>query len=306
MACSLPAELLALAASQGGCFTVAQAAAHGRSTRQLRVLESRGLLLRCAPKVTALVGSDPWQRGLWSAVLQIGGAVVSHESAGRLLGFPALPPLLSVTVPRDAHPRPLEGVRVHRCGPVPGGQVAVVDGLTVTSIERTVVDLAGEISRARLGFVVDDLLAGRRTSLVKLGGVLAEVRRRGRVGGATLASLLDERAGRPTPRSLLEQRLDDAIAAAGLGAGIAEYPLPGTAALTGFVDRAFPEARLILEADGRRWHTRTADYRRDRQRDRHAAMAGWQTVRIAWEELETDAPGVAAELRAIYLRRLAA
>ena len=76
--------------------------------------------------------------------------------------------------------------------------------------------------------------------------------------------------------------------------------------LLGFAAFITTIALLIVEADGRRWHTRTADFARDRRRDRQAATRGWLTVRISWEELMSDPGGVAADLRAVYDQRRAA
>lgn len=305
-AAHLPTELLHLAARQGGCLTIAQARASGLDARRLRVLEARGLLLRKTPQVYALPGAEPWRRDVWAAVLQHPGAVASHETAGRLLGLPAMPERVVVTVAAGANPRQIDGIRIHQVGPVPTAQLNITDGLACTNIERTLCDLGSVFSRARLGFVLDDLLTSRRTSLAKVGATLAERRRSGRRGAPVIATLLDERAGRPIPRTRLEAQLDAVLAAAGLVGARAEYPLPTEGELRGFVDRAFPDARLIVEADGRRWHTRTADFARDRQRDRHAARRGWLTIRVSWEELDADPGGVAADLRAVYDQRRAA
>lgn len=305
-AAHLPRELVTLAMQQGGCFTIRQGAAVAVDARRLRRLADRSLLSRRAPQVYGLPGATSWQPDLWAAVLQVPGAVVSHESAGRMLGFSAMGDVVALTVPSGTHPRGSGGARVHQLGPVPDTQVTLIDGLSCTTVERTLCDLAAVFSRARLGFVLDDALAARRTTLAAVGSVGAERAARGRRGTALLSSLLDERIGRPVPRSELERRLDAVLVSAGLVGGRCEYPLPTDGGLRGFVDRAFPDVRLIVEADGRRWHTRSADFARDRARDRVAATGGWQTVRVTWEDLARDPVGVAADLRAIHSRRAAA
>jgi len=305
-AAHLPTQLLQLATRQGGCLTIGQARASGLDARRLRVLEARGLLLRKTPQVYAVPGADPWRRDVWAAVLQHPGAVASHESAGRLLGLPAMPQRVVVTVPIGAKPRRIDGIRIHQGGPVPTAQLSAIDGLACTNVERTLCDLGSVFSRTRLGFVLDDVLAARRTTLAKVGALAAERRRSGRRGVGTIAGLLDERVGEPVPRSRLEAMLDAVLTKAGLAGARAEYPLPTDGSMRGFVDRALVEAFLIVEADGRRWHTRIADFSRDRSRDRKAATRGWLTVRISWEELVADPEGVAADLRELYAQRLAA
>ena len=86
------------------------------------------------------------------------------------------------------------------------------------------------------------------------------------------------------------------------GAGIAAF-----AASVLFVTLVPPrytgEAKLILEADGRRWHNRVAAQRHDRARDKAAARAGWQTMRFCHEELADDADGEAQAIRETYEER---
>ena len=72
---------------------------------------------------------------------------------------------------------------------------------------------------------------------------------------------------------------------------MAQRALPGTGAVEGVVDAAYPDCRLILEADGRRWHTRVDDLRRDHERDAEAARAGWQTLRFLYEQITQGSRG---------------
>ena len=43
--------------------------------------------------------------------------------------------------------------------------------------------------------------------------------------------------------------------------------------------------RILIEIDGRRWHTRTADETRDNERDQAANLVGWDTYRFTWADL---------------------
>lgn len=49
--------------------------------------------------------------------------------------------------------------------------------------------------------------------------------------------------------------------------------------------------RLILEADARRWHSRRADFERDRARDNAAAAAGLAVLRFTRRMLTEDFEG---------------
>ena len=76
-----------------------------------------------------------------------------------------------------------------------------------------------------------------------------------------------------------------------------------TAAIEGLVDAAYVPEKLILEADGRRWHTRTRDFPRDALRRNEAARVGWQTLGFLWDELKHDPEGVAATVRDVRQQR---
>ena len=47
--------------------------------------------------------------------------------------------------------------------------------------------------------------------------------------------------------------------------------------------------RLIVEADGRRWHTRKADQERDNLRDNEAVTHGYAVLRFTWPMLTRSA-----------------
>ncbi|MGH9037211.1 MAG: endonuclease domain-containing protein, partial [Acidimicrobiia bacterium] len=61
------------------------------------------------------------------------------------------------------------------------------------------------------------------------------------------------------------------------------------------VDFARPEDRLLIELDGRLWHSSAADRERDRQKDERATAHGWRTVRITWVEVH-DTPAQVLEM----------
>lgn len=101
----------------------------------------------------------------------------------------------------------------------------------------------------------------------------------------------------------MEALLFAVLRAGGLPDPVRQHPLP---ALTGRgrVDAAYPAAHLIVEADGRRWHTRVDDFARDRQRDIEAGLLGWRVVRLVWADL-VDRPTWVQQVVAGYLQRAA-
>jgi very-short-patch-repair endonuclease len=67
-----------------------------------------------------------------------------------------------------------------------------------------------------------------------------------------------------------------------------QAPFPGRAPGRQRVDALIDEWRLVLEADGRAWHTRVEDFERDKRRDGDAAAAGYQTLRFTWRQLTRE------------------
>ena len=283
--------VLELAAAQHGAISRRQVLDSGGSDALIRRRRVAGRWVAIMPGVYVIAGSPSTEaQAVWVALLAVGPTgVVSHETAGGIHGFAALPPgPISLTDRHGRHHR-REGVVVHQLDDHGPGDVRVVAGMPITSPARTVVDLAATLGVARLRRVVDEAHQSRTASSVEVALVLMRVARRGKPGIRPLASILDERTGgRAVAESELERRLLAVIRAALVGEPESQHPLPGSAARAGLVDFAFPAARLILEADGRRSHTRVADLARDRQRDLHAARAGWQTLRFAHEDLVGD------------------
>lgn len=112
---------------------------------------------------------------------------------------------------------------------------------------------------------------------------------------AKLGLVLDERSDAAVPPgSELERAMLTALRDAGLRPPQRQVALPGTGEIDGLVDAAYPDCRIILEADGRRWHTRVRDLACDHSRDAQAARAGWQTLRFLYEMIIHDPAGMCA------------
>ena len=255
--------------------------------------------------VMAGTPSDERQRK-WVAWLSLGEATVfSHESAGRVHPLPGIrPDVDAVTLPPGDHRR-RSGLIVHQqlLGPE---DVTIVDGFPTTTLCRTVCDLAMVMSGARLVKVVDAAQFDHRIPLARLGETLLRVGTTGRPGASRLTTELDRRGpGADLDQSQLERMLREVLALTDLPPGVAQHPLPGIGRRSGMVDHAFPEARLILEADGRRWHARHEAMATDAQRVLDASRVGWMTLRLLHENLTGDPADAAAAIAETYRTRLA-
>ncbi len=245
---------------------------------------------------------------LWRAVLCAGdGAVASHGSAARvhrLLSFNAGAP--EVLVPHRTN-QVVAGATVHRTRSLPASHRTVVEQLPLTTVARTIVDLAAHAPRRRLLGVVEEALSARRVTHDELSRCLADLSKPGRRGLVTAASVFGELGpGPPVDQSVLEARLHQLLADGGLPPLWPQLPFPGRILPTGCVDGGYLDCRVILEVDGRRWHQRIEDLRRDRDRDNDAARLGWQTLRFLWEHVVGDPMGTLATIAEVRQVRLLA
>ena len=297
-----------LAATQRGVVTRAQAMDLGMTARMIQRRLGSGLWVPVHHGVYAMPGvpDDP-VRTRWAAVLHAGeGSAISRHSAGRLHEFEEAmeDPMIDLNV-REPKRHPPEGVRWHRQIDMIDEDVVELDGLPVTSIPRTAMDLAADISVTRLRRFVESAIVHRGFESADFGVVLGRVRRSGKHGVRRMERVLDDVGpGRDLAHSELERLLDVAIETAGLPPPVHQHPLPGARDRPGFVDRCWPDVRWIVEADGRRWHTRRQQIGIDYDRRTGAQAVGFQTTGLLWERLHGDPVGSATMLRRIYEQRI--
>lgn len=303
----LDPSVLDLLRRQHGLITRGQALEAGLTEHEIRYLLRSQRLERIGHCLYGAPGHRAsWRRDLWAAWLHAGpGSVISHHSAGRLRGFPECEAGRRQLIVPDKRRHPPDGVQWFRITDLDDADADLVDGLPVTTPTRTVVDLAGDIRIARLRLLVERGVIERQFTIEGVGATLGRVRRKGKPGVRALSVVLDDLGpGERVPRSELERLLDAVIELSGLPAPAREHPLPGAGPVEGFVDRCWPEACLIVEADGRRWHERRQQMVRDHDRDLQAQVAGYETTRLMWEQLRHDPRGTAQQLGAIYERRV--
>jgi hypothetical protein len=302
------ARLALVAARQAGAFSYPQAIDVGfPASTILRRLRS-GAWNRYHPGVYSVAGT-PRSRvlDLWVAVLAVGAdAVLSHESAALLHGAERLPlEPITLNVRHGSHHR-IPGLFVHQIDDLTDRHRTQWRGLPVSTPARTVVDLGATCAQAIVGRIADDLVRSGRTTYAAISSVLASLTRPGKPGLVSVANVLEERGDGYVPSaSVLEDALFAALAAGGLPAPERQVPLPGRGAIRGLVDGAYRDARMVLEADGRRWHARVEAARRDRERDAQVVRAGWVPLRFVHEQIVGDPGEVCAVVEETRERRLA-
>ena len=233
--------------------------------------------------------------------------VVSHESAAALHEMPGLP-ARAAGAHRRPRPAPSPGRR--RRAPAvrrPSRTHRTIHGATSACRSRRRPGRSSTLPRSSIrpgcgssstscvaARLVDD--AGDRR-LPRRRGPARASRAFGRWPRSSTLARGSPGARRPAGSS---EALEAVFELAGLPAPTRQLRFPGRQDIDGCVDFGWPEARLIVEGDGRRWHTRIADLRRDRERDNQAARAGWQTLRFLHESIVADPADAGRAVREVY------
>lgn len=294
---------IALAARQGGYATRGQLLDLGYTPSMLRRAVSNGVVAVVAADIYRIVPMEGEESLLAGAILSLPGAVVSHISAARLWQFPYVskgPPTVSVHH-RTTHVFP--GVTVRRTLDLDSHHKTEFRGVPITTPARTVSDLAADLHVRHLDAVVDGVLVGRLTDLGQLQRILEETGRRGKPGTVNFRHVLAVRDGAMATATVLERLGHSVLRRHGLPEPIPQYPIPWDP--TRRFDGAYPQARLALEWDSRRWHAALEQMAEDRARDRECAVHSWVMLRFTWHDLKQKPVQVAEEVRAILERRLA-
>jgi very-short-patch-repair endonuclease/predicted transcriptional regulator of viral defense system len=221
--------------------------------------------------------------GRWmAAVLACGeGAVLSHRSAAALWGLlGAGSPRIDVTIP--GHGGVVgSAIRRHRTRRLLQEETTRVDDIPVTTVARTLFDLAEVLDRYRLERAFE---AAERSELLDLRAVVLTAERNpGRRAHKQLRALLPSLAP-PTPtRSELERMFARACRLAGLRAPEVNVLVEGLE-----VDALWPEQRLIVEVDSWKFHKTRAAFERDRARDAALLVAGYRVVRVTYRQLRDE------------------
>ncbi len=291
----IDARVAWVAARQHGVVAHDQLRAAGLSPAGVRRRVEAGWLHRFHRGVFAVGHPALTNRGRWAAAVLAGGpgAVLSHRSAGALWGLMPETATLDVTVSgRHRHPQP--GVVVH-ASRLAATHTTRIDGLPVTALARTLLDLAEVLSIGELVECIDR--TGNRLRPALMSSMINE--HRGRHGLKPLRqALLRTRPQDVLTRSELERRGLTLLAAASL-------PMPEVnVRVYGYeVDLLWRAERLVVELDGRRWHDTPAAHERDRRRDTNLLCRGYAVMRLTWRQVVNDPQWVANRVRQALKRR---
>lgn len=286
-----------LAHTQHGVVSHGQLTRVGLSPRAIAGRVRAGRLHRLHIGVYAVGHTVLRPEGFWlAAVLSCGpDALLSHRHAAALWELRGTQrSRIDISAPRTRKPRP--GVQVHRIRRLDPADRTVRHGIAVTTVHRTLVDLAEVLSPDELERAVHQADLLQLLDLRVAAGAIE--RANGRRGLGTLRRTLGLSDVALT-RSGLERRFLALCRAAGL-------PRPRvnatvwTGATSYEVDFLWAEQRLVIETDGGTVHRTRRAFEQDRVRDADLTLAGYTVVRFTWRRV-IEEPAAVADILARLL-----
>jgi very-short-patch-repair endonuclease len=228
-----------------------------------------------------------------AAVLAYGpDAVLSHRSAAAHWDIGPGFWKIEVTVPQSRRSR--KGTRAHQATLHPD-DITIHDGIPITSVARTILDLAAHLNHDRLTHLIEEADRKQRFDLRALDRAMA--RRPHAPGIRRLNTVLAAYRGPADTRSKLERDFRALIVKAGL-------PEPQyNVLLAGFtVDVYWPEWKLVVELDGKPYHTDPSAFETDRIRDATLQKIDIRVLRVTGKRMDDEPAAVLNDILA--LRRI--
>jgi very-short-patch-repair endonuclease len=238
------------------------------------------------------------KEGWWMVAVLASGpdALLSHHTAAALWGLRGYSGgAIHVTVPQKS----TSSKRIRRhFSQVPPDERAVEEGIPVTSVHRTIFDLAATVSVDEVVAMVKEAEYLNHWDRLSLWDLLERYpgKRGSRKVRFALERLKEEPPGRK--RSKLEERFAPFLRRHRL-------PLPRFNDLISLhgrnyeVDCHWPDTHQIVELDGWQGHGTRSAFREDRARDRALHVAGYSVTHLTWNQLDDEPEQIAADLRAL-------
>jgi hypothetical protein len=222
-------------------------------------------------------------------------AVLSHRSAGQLWRiYPRSEIAPEVTAPGSKKTKP--GIVVHR-GSLPSDEVGRMWGIPVTSVARTMLDLAATRKEREVERAWNEMEVREYRVRLSVPDLIERYPRR--KGTRLLARLADRKT---LPVGITRNDLEEAFLALVDRFGL---PRPRMNAHLAIRDRFFEidclweDRKVAIELDGAAAHGTDKAFHGDRERDRILTAEGYSTSRVTWDHIQLTPAEVAADLQLI-------
>jgi very-short-patch-repair endonuclease len=229
-----------------------------------------------------------------AAVLACGpGAVLSHGSAAAHWDLRrSAAGVIDVTVPRTGIAR-RKALRIHTSTTLTEDQCTVHDGIPVTTVARTLIDLADRFDRRTVERATDQAEVLKLFDLRAIEAAIGA--NRGRKGATVVQRVIESYA---VGAALTESELEDEFLRLCARYGIPRPDIQKHVG-PGRVDFIWREQRLIVEVDSWRWHGGRSKWESDRKRDIRLQRLGYRVARVSYLRMFREPAAVADDLKAL-------
>lgn len=283
----------------------------GQSPRQIQTLVARGALVRLATGVYAtaelaerfrlIPAGEAALQATAGLATSAPGAVASHHTAAQLHGLDLLTQPWRVTLTRPPGRGSKSGRRnvyVHTAA-MPASHVGGRFALPVTTVPRTVVDLARELNFVAGVVVADSAMHQHLASKKELRQVLAYCRQW--PGAKKAARVIDFADG--LAESVLESVARVLFHELRLPPPELQVDIRGEHGFIGRVDFLWRQYRTIAEVDGAlKYNVDAMRARKQLQRDKELRKVGYEVEHFDWREITQGQQEVDSSLRATFAR----
>ena len=291
-------EVAALAAAAHGCVLIEQLRSSGLSEGRIRTLVRTGFLQRRGNGLFTVIGAPPtWRQQVMVEVLRGGSqAVSSHRSTSALAALDRFRPgAIDVVSPRGGR-RSSPAAHLHETCDLPGRDRDVIDGIPVTSVTRTLIDMGRYVGVHRLGSMLDDAVRQNLTSYELVHDRFRELARPGRNGIGRMRAVLEDRpCGAPAPGSDFESMVLRLLLDAGLPRPVLQHRVQ-CGDLHFLLDLAWPDHLLAVECEGFAYHQTPTQLAWDEMRRNRLQLHGWRVLGYTWITAKRDPVGLVAEV----------
>lgn len=280
---------LAVAESQHGVLCRDQARKKGLSDRQIGHRVATGRWERVLPCVFRVAGAPvTWQQRLSAAALWAEhDYALSHRTAAAIHGFERYKKVDEadrvIEVSTIRHMRRPPGLVTHRVDTLPKGDVETIDGVRVTTVTRTLLDLATVEPATMVRAAIDEALRRKWTTVEKLAAALQRVP--SEPGTAFLKQYLARLSGDDGPcESELEARVYELFDDYGLPRPVRQRVVR-TAGRARRLDFLIPDTNVVIEADSYAYHSSVDVFEKDRDRNNELIARGLCVLHWTWAAL---------------------
>ena len=284
-------KLARIASARHGVVTRAGLLRAGVTRREIESRLRNGALIREYPGIYRVGHRAPSTDATYlAAVLAAGrGAALTGRAGAHLWrlikGQPPPPVVITITQRR------IEGVRTQRSRQLDPADVTILNAIPVTTVPRTLVELAAELPIDELARACHEAGVRYRTTPSAVEAVLA--RRPTSPGAPKLRQVM--RGDVRVTLSALERRFLKLLRAEQLPLPLTNRPAGGRR-----VDCRWPEHRLTVGLDSYQFHNSRHSWEQDRLREREARARGDDFRRYTYRDVFEDPRLMIRELRSFF------